>query len=152
MVVAVTWVLGAREASGQNGPADPLRWLAGCWEVRSASRLVEEQWMAPRAGLMLGMARTVRGEKLVSFEQTQIRRDDQGRLTYVALVPGQAPTVFVAASESDTAIVFRNMAHDFPKEVRYARRGTDSLWASIAGDTVPGSKQVRFPYARVRCP
>ena len=28
-------------------------WIAGCWEQKAGARLIEEQWMRPRAGLML---------------------------------------------------------------------------------------------------
>jgi hypothetical protein len=31
-------------------PTDRLAWMAGCWERRSSTRLVEEQWMTPRVG------------------------------------------------------------------------------------------------------
>ncbi len=37
-----------------------LAWLAGCWEVAGATTVVEEQWMRPRGGSMLGMSRTTR--------------------------------------------------------------------------------------------
>ena len=131
--------------------AHRLRWLAGCWESQSGDQIIDEQWMAPRGGLMLGMARTVRAGKVSSCEQTLVRREADGRLVYVANVPGQAPTTFTAAAESDTAIAFRNMAHDFPKEVRYARLGADSLVASIAGDTTAGARRIWYRYGRVDC-
>lgn len=149
--VALLGLLSGREVGAQEAEPHPLSWLAGCWELKNGDRLIEEHWMAPRGGLMLGMARTLRAGKLASYEQTLIRRGPDGRLVFVASVPGQAPTTFTAAGESDTAIAFRNMEHDFPKEVRYARRGADSLLASIAGDTVPGARRIGYPYRRVGC-
>jgi hypothetical protein len=101
--------------------------------------------------MMLGMARTTKAGKVASYEQSMIRRDANGKLVYVAGVPGQPPTTFVAVRESDTAIAFRNMEHDFPKEVRYARRGTDSVIASIAGDTTPGAQRIWYRFQRARC-
>lgn len=149
--VAVTLaVAGGRPGFAQAVDHHPLGWLAGCWATRSADRLVEEQWMAPRGGLMLGMARTTRGDRVENYEQTVIRRD-AGRLVYVASVPGQAATTFTAVLESDTAVIFRNMQHDFPKEVRYARRGADSLIASIAGDSTPWARRTWYRFGRVPC-
>jgi hypothetical protein len=51
-----------------------LSWLAGCWSRTNPRRIVEEQWMAPASGLMLGSGRTrnVADGALVEFEQTRI--------------------------------------------------------------------------------
>jgi hypothetical protein len=46
-----------------------LSWLAGCWESVRGERHVEEQWMQPRGGTMLGMSRTVVGGRASEFEQ-----------------------------------------------------------------------------------
>ena len=64
--MAIVLFSGAGLASAEQGAGDPsagviekLSWLAGCWEQKDAQRHVEEQWMAPRGGTMLGMGRTV---------------------------------------------------------------------------------------------
>ncbi|MCC6770593.1 MAG: hypothetical protein IT360_05220, partial [Gemmatimonadaceae bacterium] len=31
-----------------------LGWMAGCWELRTATRVTHEQWMAPLGGMMMG--------------------------------------------------------------------------------------------------
>src|SRR5688500_5432942 len=49
--------------------AGKLRWMAGCWESRSGSRLIEERWTPPPGGLMLGVSRTSRNDSIVEFEQ-----------------------------------------------------------------------------------
>ena len=36
-----------------------LGWLAGNWRLERNGRVVDEQWMAPAGGVMLGMSRTV---------------------------------------------------------------------------------------------
>ena len=48
--------------SAQLRPIDQAAFMTGCWERRSNTSLVEEQWLAPRGGVMLGMSRTVRGD------------------------------------------------------------------------------------------
>ena len=35
-----------------------LSWLSGCWEWNQTQRTVEEHWLAPRGGTMIGMGRT----------------------------------------------------------------------------------------------
>src|SRR3970040_657967 len=52
-----------------------LSWLAGCWERAAGERQVEEQWMRPRGGTMLGMSRTVTGGRTSEFEHMRIREE-----------------------------------------------------------------------------
>jgi Domain of unknown function (DUF6265) len=127
-----------------------LTWLAGCWEQRAGTRLVEEQWMAPRAGTMLGMSRTVRGDTLVEFEQTRIVQRGE-RAVYVAAPSGQARAEFEARELTDTSAVFENLAHDFPQRIVYRRRGADSLVARVEATRGGRVRGVDFPYQRVSC-
>ena len=48
-----------------------LGWLAGCWHNGDDNKSSEECWLAPKGGVMLGMNRTVRGERS-SFEFLRI--------------------------------------------------------------------------------
>ena len=41
-----------------------VAWLQGCWETRSPQRTIEEQWMAPRGGSMIGSDSSVIFENL----------------------------------------------------------------------------------------
>jgi uncharacterized protein DUF6265 len=132
-------------------PISNLAWLTGCWERRAGSRLVEEQWMAPRGGTMLGMSRTVRGDTLVEFEQVRIY-ERGGSLVYAANPSGQEPAEFVSTSITDSMVVFENPAHDFPQRIVYRRAGADSLAASVEGAFQGKPRTVRFPYTRTECP
>ena len=128
-----------------------LAWLAGCWELKSGVRLVEEQWTSPRAGLMLGASRTTRNDSLVEFEQIRIEQRGQA-LVYVASPSRQATAEFTSTSSSDSAVVFENPAHDFPKKIFYRRQGRDSLVAGIEGPRAGTTRTSSYPYRRVRCP
>lgn len=57
-------------------PSDPVRlqWLAGCWAQRAPGRLIEEQWMVPQGGVMIGMSRTVVRDTARSWEFCASRR------------------------------------------------------------------------------
>ena len=125
-------------------------WLQGCWQMTAGERVVEEQWMAPRGGIMLSMGRTVRGNTLVEYESVVLREQD-GRLAYEAHPAGQPPAVFTAQAVSDSTVVFENPAHDYPQRVGYKRDG-DNLLGWIDGMANGKSRRVEFPYHRVSCP
>ena len=125
-------------------------WLQGCWQTTAGDRVVEEQWTAPRAGIMLSMGRTVRGNQLVEYEWILLREHD-GMLEYEAHPSGQPSAVFTAGTATANDVVFENAAHDFPQRVGYKRDG-DSLLAWVEGTTNGKSRRVEFPYRRVACP
>src|SRR6187551_2906981 len=116
VVLAAAALAAPTAAHGQqpNRDTDLLSkaaWLAGCWEARSGSRLVEEHWMSPRGNTMLGMGRTMRGDTLVEYEQVRIFAR-AGQFVYYAMPSGQQPTEFISTKAPDTVLVFENLAHD----------------------------------------
>jgi hypothetical protein len=133
-------------------PTERLAWMAGCWEQRSGSHTVEEQWLAPRAGVMMGLGRTVSGDTVREYEFTRIyERGDT--LVYAAHPSGQAPAEFRALVPRERVVIFENLAHDFPQRVIYrAAAGSDSLLASIEGTMNGETRRIDFPYGRVACP
>ena len=152
----VVIALGATVARG-HGTAAPradaiasLDFLTGCWERRAGARLVEEHWLAPRAGGMIGVARTTRNDTLVEHEFMRVEtRGDT--LVFIAHPSGQAGGEFHATSVRDRAVTFANAAHDFPQRVMYRAVGADSLVARIEGTIDGRARAVDFPYARVAC-
>jgi hypothetical protein len=129
----------------------PAAWIAGCWTVTKGTTTIDEQWMAPAGGIMLGMARTITGGKVEEYELIVLRAVD-GRVDYEAHPSFQTPAVFTASHLSDTLLVFQNPRHDFPKVIAYRKAGPDSLVASVAAGTAPGDRTIAFPYHRVACP
>jgi hypothetical protein len=127
-----------------------LRWMSGCWELRSGSRVTHEQWMAPRASQMMGMSRTVARDTVREFEMLRIELRG-GVPTYVAMPSGQKEALFAATVLTDTAVVFENPAHDFPQRIRYRRVGADSLVARIEGTTSGRTRGIDFPMRRISC-
>jgi hypothetical protein len=90
---------------GQTMPPEPvtiarLSWLAGSWRLEKAGRVVEEQWMAPAGGVMLGMSRTVTKGKLTEYEFMQVREGPGGELYFVAQPYRQKETAFRLQSQS----------------------------------------------------
>ncbi len=136
----------------QQAPAaERVAWLQGCWESVTAQRTVEEQWMAPRGGSMIGMGRTVRASVLVEFELAVIRpQGDQ--LAYEAHPSGQPSAVFLSRTLADSMVVFENLEHDFPQRIGYQRTGPDAVLAWIEGTEKGQTRRVEFPYRRAACP
>ena len=148
-------------AAGEPVGVERLAWLQGCWRIDAPERIVEEQWMAPRGGIMLGTSRTVRGGKLVAHEFVVLReRGDQ--IAYEVNPSGRATTVFLSTQIGPGSVVFENLQHDFPQRVTYERQGADLL-AWIEGPskgTMQGPMQgpmqeplrrIEYPYRRVAC-
>lgn len=134
----------------QGADASRLRWMSGCWEARSGSRLIEERWTAPRGGLMLGTSRTSRNDSIVEFEQVRVETRPAG-VYYVASPSRQATAEFKASSILDSSAVFENPGHDFPKKVIYRRVGKDSLVATIEGPRGGATRTIAYPFRRVSC-
>ena len=149
-LAAAAWVLMSGAALAQPGGVQRLAWLQGCWAFASAERSVEEQWLAPRAGSMQGMSRTVRGDKLVAHEFVIVREQGE-QLAYEVSPSGQATTVFVSTDIGPTSVVFENLQHDFPQRIGYERVAPDSVLAWIEGTKDGNPRRVEYPYHRERC-
>jgi hypothetical protein len=150
--IELAWPFVALLLGFQQPPAaqiDSLQWLSGCWTMTSSSGVVEEHWMRPSGGTMLGMGRTVRGGKTTEFEYLQIR-DDSGRLVYDARPSGQAPTTFPMLKLNSNEVVFENLAHDFPQRVIYRRSADGTVSARIEGSRNGKVSGIDFPYQRCR--
>lgn len=134
----------------QPPAATTLRWMAGCWQARSATTITDEQWMTPAGGALIGMSRTVSGERLRSWEALRVV-PDSGRLTYIAQPNGGPATRFAGTTLSDTLAVFENPAHDFPQRIAYRRVGADSLIARISAERGGTTRGMDIGMRRVSC-
>jgi len=146
----VILVAGVPVAGGAPTGVERIAWLQGCWSLTSGSRTVEEQWMAPRGGVMLGTGRTVKDGRLVEHEFVIIRERDDA-LVYQAHPSGQPSAEFVSTNVEAASVVFENAQHDFPQRIGYRRRGA-GLDAWIEGTAGGKSRRIEFPYERMACP
>jgi Domain of unknown function (DUF6265) len=148
-------LLGADpKKSGQTAPAPAiarLSWLAGHWRMEKNGRVIDEQWMAPAAGVMLGMSRTIAKGRVLTHEFMQIREGPGGMLFFVAQPAGQAEGTFQHVSLTADEVVFENPLHDFPRRISYARQPDGGLLAFIEGPEADGTtKRIEFAYGRVQ--
>jgi hypothetical protein len=126
-----------------------LAFMAGCWKFEAKGRLVEEHWMAPAGGSLMGISRTVVDGRIAEFEFMQIRDLGEG-LTYIAKPSNQPEAKFVATSMAAGEVVFENPGHDFPQRIRYRRAG-NALHARIEGRMNGKDDGFEFPYTRTEC-
>jgi len=147
---AIPAALDAQAPARGTALVSRLSWLSGCWQRRNGTRLVEEQWMVPRGGVMMGMSRTVRGDTLVEYEQLRIF-ERPGRAVYAAAPSGQPMAEFETRATSDTLVVFENPTHDYPQRIIYRKKGNDSLLARIEGTTGGQVRGTDFPFSRAAC-
>jgi hypothetical protein len=126
-----------------------LSWLTGDWQTAPGGRAqIEEHWTRAAGGSMLGMGRTIAGNKTYEFEYLRIEQRADG-IYYVAHPRGQCPgTDFKLTRSSATELVFENPQHDFPKRIIYRKTGDDILAASIDGGE--GTKAMSFEYRRMK--
>ena len=142
--------------TGRTGQAAPslsditqLAWLSGDWQTAPGGRAqIEEHWIQPAGGTMMGVSRTVAGGKIVEFEFLRIEQRDNG-IYYVAQPKGRCPaTDFKLTSVNAQEAVFENPTHDFPKRIIYKKTADDSLTASIDGGE--GTKQMTFAFRKMK--
>lgn len=150
-LVLALWTTGAR--GGEPGPAATagatvlaLGWLAGAWRTSGAPE-VEEYWSRPKAGLMIGMGRTVVRGKTVETESLRIEETGTG-VDYVARPKGAPETRFKLVRVSEREAVFENPAHDFPKRILYRLEADGGLSARIEGDGTEKEEPLEFRYQR----
>ena len=110
-----------------------LAWLAGNWSFERNGRVVNEAWMSPDGGTMLGMSRTVANGRTVEYEFLLLRQDESGDIFYVARPSRQAQASFKLVRATATEAVFENPQHDFPQRISYTLKPDGTLLAAIEG-------------------
>jgi len=150
VILLLVMLVTASTAGAQTTSIKDVAWLQGCWELRDGDRVVEERWMLPRAGSMLGVGRTTRGEKLIEHEFVLLTERD-GRLAYEAHPSGQATATFMSKPISGREVVFEDPTHDFPQRVGYRSTGPGQLLAWVEGTSGGRARRIEFAYRIVNC-
>ena len=149
MLAIFCLLLLTTHASTQTTTLADLTWISGDWQTAPGGRAqIEEHWTQAAGASMMGMGRTVAGDKTVEFEYLRIEQRADG-IYYVAHPKGRCPgTDFKLTRASATEAVFENPQHDFPKRITYRKGADDSLTATIDGGE--GSKARTFSYRRMK--
>lgn len=111
-----------------------LSWMTGKWTRQEGNRRMEEYWTEPAGRTMVGLARTVVGNRTVDFEFLRILQTKTGKITYLASPGGRCPpTPFELIQLEGEHAVFENLNHDFPQRIIYRRDTDGTLHARIEG-------------------
>lgn len=110
---------------------DALAWMSGHWRGTSDGWQMEEVWLAPAGGVMLGMHRDTNGAK-TSFEFIRIAETAEG-IVYFAQPSGKPATPFTLTEVTASRAVFENPRHDFPQRITYTLT-EGRLCARVEGD------------------
>ena len=133
-------------------PLARFAWLAGCWEGNNGSALSREHWMPEGGGMMMAMARTVRGGRVLSHEAIRLELDADGVTpVYVPKPSNQKEARFKLASAAGGRFVFENSEHDFPQRIIYQRQPDGGLMARIEGSRDGKARGIDYPMKRASC-
>jgi hypothetical protein len=128
-----------------------LAWMAGCWVGQGRNSEFREHWMRPAGGMMLGMARTIAGGKVVSYESMRIEADATGLPLFIPRPSGKPEATFKMIRSDAGSIVFENPEKDFPQRVMYRLAKEGELHARIEGLRNGKEGGFDFPMKRASC-
>ena len=123
----------AEEPRG-TGRVEDLAWMTGHWGATIDGVEMEEVWLAPNGGVMLGMHRDVKKTKTF-FEFLRIATTPEG-VAYLAQPGGRPATPFLLTEVTPTRAVFANPKHDFPQRITYTLE-EGRLCARVEGEGQP---------------
>jgi hypothetical protein len=149
-LVLVAGIVALCSGAGSAQPLDMkmFGWLAGTWEMTAGQQMIEEHWTTPTANAMIGMGRTVSGDRTSEFEFLRIEKRG-GDLFYVPQPGGRPPVAFKLTSSAGGRFIFENnTSEDRVKSVEYRREGDDGLYARIEGAQDGKPFLLEFRYRR----
>lgn len=135
LLVGLVPALPARAAPAQSElptTVSALAWMAGTWTGAVDGLEMEESWLPPKGGSLLGLHREVRAGAMVLFEFLRISETADG-IVYYGSPRGRAPTPFALVESGERRAVFANPAHDYPQRISYWLDSAGALHARVEG-------------------
>jgi len=151
----VVMLLGGTSASAQESAAasaERLGWLAGCWAYDGAEEGSGEVWLAPAAGELHGVGRSVEGGRVASYEFMRILAGEGGSLAFAVSASGAPERRFALTSMTATEVVFEDPTNDFPQRVIYRLAQDGDISARIEGARDEPTRALDFTMKRCRHP
>ncbi len=140
---------------------DQLAWLRGCWAGNVNRRDFVEQWLPPRADMMVGVSHTIvqnrkDASKASTEDYTYLRLEARADGVYYIAVPsGKTELPFkLTGVENDkgiTVFTFTGPGEAFPQRIVYRRTEGGMLFAEVSGKLDGKDKQVIYPMHHVDC-
>lgn len=135
----------ASSASGQQSAAAPsptkatlsdMAWLEGRWRGEWGTRIAEQLWTGPRAGVMTGVFRLVENDKVLVIELFTIAEKPEGLSFYLRHFTSELvtweksePTVLNLAGLDPKKVDFENPVNGMPKHAILLRVDEDTYTA-----------------------
>lgn len=141
-------MLGTVLPAGEPVRVEAVAWIAGTWQGTDKGMAMEEVWLAPQGGAMLGLHRDVARGRMVSFEFLRIEESERG-LVYLSQPGGRPVTAFPAVEVSGKRVVFENPEHDFPQRILYWLGEDGALHARIEGKDKGKEAAMEWRWTRV---
>jgi hypothetical protein len=129
--------------SAPRATVNDLGWMSGHWITADAA--TEEDWTAPRGGIMLGTGRTVHDGTLREYEFIRLQAGADGVPIYWGSPNGATPVGFRLTRAGASSATFDNPDHDYPQRIRYRRDGA-ALVATISA--IDDSHATSWTYRR----
>jgi hypothetical protein len=149
LAVATCLLAGSGTARAEKAEVTTLAWLAGSWQGTAGGVEMEELWLPPKGGAMVGLHRDVAGGRMVSFEFLRIEADADG-LVYQASPRGRPATPFRLVESAKNRVVFANPQHDFPQRILYWLEDDGRLHARIEGEQKGKPASEEWAWRRVQ--
>lgn len=127
-----------------------LAFMSGCWAFTEKGSTTEEYWIQPAGGTMMGLSRTVAGDKTVFTEYIQMREHEGVITMFVQLRMAETSTVFKLTKLDGQEAIFTT-ALAWPRQLSYKLQPDGTLFAKIEG--VQNGREVAqvFPYKKMKC-
>jgi hypothetical protein len=142
-------ITSANPSAQANRPSlADFSWLEGTWRGEWGPRTAEQVWLAPQAGVALGIFRLVENDKTLVVELFTLVENSSGIDFYLRhftpqLIPWEKSeaTLLHLASHSDTKFEFENPANGMPKRAILTRQDADTFVAR--SEIIPESGEIQ---------
>jgi uncharacterized protein YndB with AHSA1/START domain len=105
-----------------------LDWLAGRWRAEERADLLEEHWLPPAGGTMLGMSRMIIEGTTTSVEYLLLEETEQGVELSLTLPRTGRKEHMRLVSLTEKEAIFEHMNPKTPERLTYRQEPDDSLF------------------------
>ena len=144
-MIAQLVVAAALAVQSFNPDISQLGWMSGHWRTEAREQgWTEELWSSAEGGTLIGINRSVRGDRTTGFEYMRIAADEQGP-AFFGSPSGAASVRFAMVEARHHVLAFENRAHDYPQRIVYRRDG-ETLFATVS--LADGSRPMSWTFNR----
>ncbi len=138
-------------APGKN-TVDAFQWMTGCWQAKSArdGATINETWLSPRGGSMLGIGQTFLDNKTLGWEAMRVY--DEAGVVKLWLRPGlRNELTLTLEAAGDAFNAFSVKEGDATTKLRYERKSATEMLATFRLEQGENRRGADFLFAKVEC-